>query len=263
MQESMKYTENGIQYHLQIKSGDVGRYVVLPGDPKRSEKIARYFESPCLVADSREFVTYTGTLAGQRVSVCSTGIGGPSTAIAVEELAACGAHTLIRVGTCGGIDLAVRGGDIVVATSAVRQEGTSLHYMPLEFPAVADFDVTDALRQGAASTGASVHTGVVQSKDSFYGQHEPLKSPVGKRLAENWQAYCALGTICSEMESSTLFIVSSALHVRAGAMFMAIANQERKKQGLPNPQDHDLHPMFSCAVETMKALIAEDKKREV
>lgn len=113
MQESMKYTENGIQYHLQIKSGDVGRYVVLPGDPKRSEKIARYFESPCLVADSREFVTYTGLLDGERVSVTSTGIGGPSASIAMEELVKAGADTFVRVGTCGGMDIDVKSGDLV------------------------------------------------------------------------------------------------------------------------------------------------------
>ena len=205
------------QMHIALRQGDVGGYCLLPGDPERCQHIASYLEGAEFVARNREFVTYTGTLAGQRVSVCSTGIGGPSTAIAVEELAACGAHTLIRVGTCGGIDLAVRGGDIVVATSAVRQEGTSLHYMPLEFPAVADFDVTDALRQGAASTGASVHTGVVQSKDSFYGQHEPSRMPVAHMLEEKWKAWKQAGVLCSEMESAALFVVSSVLGLRAGA----------------------------------------------
>lgn len=158
--------------------------------------------------------------------------------------------------------LDVKGGDLCIASGAIRAEGCSREYAPIEFPAVPDFSVLQAQVQSAQKLSLRFHVGVAHCKDSFYGQHEPLKSPVGKHLVENWQAYCALGTICSEMESSTLFIVSSALHVRAGAMFMAIANQEREKQGLSNPQDHDLHPMFSCAVEAMKALIAEDKKRE-
>ena len=120
--------EEGLQYHLQIRKGDVGRYVILPGDPKRCKKIAAYFENPVLVADSREFVTYTGTLDGVKVSVTSTGIGGPSASIAMEELIQCGADTFIRVGTCGGMALDVEGGDIVVATGAIRAEGTSKEY---------------------------------------------------------------------------------------------------------------------------------------
>ena len=124
--------EEGLQYHLQIRPGDVGRYVILPGDPKRCEKIAKHFEDAKLVADSREFVTYTGYLEGEKVSVTSTGIGGPSASIAMEELVQCGADTFVRVGTCGGIDLDVKGGDIVIATGAVRMEGTSREYAPIE-----------------------------------------------------------------------------------------------------------------------------------
>ena len=129
--------EKDLQYHLQIRPGDVGRYVILPGDPKRCAKIAEHFDNAHLVADSREFVTYTGELDGVKVSVTSTGIGGPSASIAMEELVLCGADTFIRVGTCGGIDLDVKGGDIVVATGAVRMEGTSKEYAPIEYPAVA------------------------------------------------------------------------------------------------------------------------------
>lgn len=178
----MKYTENGIQYHLQIKSGDVGRYVILPGDPKRSEKIARYFESPRLVADSREFVTYTGLLDGERVSVTSTGIGGPSASIAMEELVKAGADTFVRVGTCGGMDIDVKSGDLVIATGAIRNEGTSREYAPIEFPAVADIDVVNALIAAAKESGHDWHKGIVQCKDSFYGQHEPEIMPVSYEL---------------------------------------------------------------------------------
>ena len=121
--------EKDLQYHLQIRPGDVGRYVILPGDPKRCAKIAKHFDDAKLIADSREFVTYTGYLDGEKVSVTSTGIGGPSASIAMEELVLCGADTFIRVGTCGGIELDVKGGDIVVATGAVRMEGTSREYV--------------------------------------------------------------------------------------------------------------------------------------
>ena len=105
----MKYSQDGSQYHIGLKPGDVGEIVLLPGDPKRCEKIAQYFDEPKLVADKREFVTYTGYIDGVKVSVTSTGIGGPSASIAMEELVNVGAKTFIRVGTCGGMDVNVKG----------------------------------------------------------------------------------------------------------------------------------------------------------
>lgn len=246
------------QMHIQLRPGDVGGYCLLPGDPDRCEQIASFLENPEFMARNREFVTYTGTLCGQRVSVCSTGIGGPSTAIAVEELAACGAHTFIRVGTCGGIDLAVMGGDLVVATAAVRQEGTSLHYMPLEFPAAADFAVTDALRQGALALGSNVHTGIVQSKDSFYGQHEPQRMPVAGQLQEKWRAWKQAGVLCSEMESAALFVVASVLGLRAGAIFSVLWNQERREAGLSNPECLEAGGAIEGAIAGLKLLITQD-----
>ena len=166
----MKYSENpDKQYHIQVGAGEVGRYVILPGDPKRCAKIAAYFDDAKLVADSREYVTYTGWLDGVKVSVTSTGIGGPSASIAMEELHKCGADTFIRTGTCGGIDLDVQSGDIVVATGAIRFEHTSLEYAPIEFPAVADWEITNCLAEAARALGYPLHTGVVQCKDSFYG----------------------------------------------------------------------------------------------
>ena len=172
------YSEGtGKLYHIQVAPGEVGRYVILPGDPKRCGKIAQYFDNPVLIADNREYVTYTGTLDGVKVSVTSTGIGGPSAAIAMEELKRCGADTFLRVGTCGGMQLEVKGGDLVIATGAIRAEGTSKEYAPIEYPAVADFDIALAMRQAAASLGFTAHLGVVQCKDSFYGQHEPEVKP--------------------------------------------------------------------------------------
>ncbi len=256
-----KYSgEAGLQYHLQIRPGDVGRYVILPGDPKRCEKIAKHFDNPVLVADSREYVTYTGYLNGEKVSVTSTGIGGPSASIALEELVRVGADTFIRVGTCGGIDIDVMGGDIVVATGAIRMEGTSKEYAPIEFPAVADLSVTNALVKACKNLGVNYHTGVVQCKDSFYGQHSPEKSPVGYELINKWDAWKRLGTKASEMESAALFIVASHLGVRCGSDFLVVANQEREAAGMDNPAVHDTEMAIKVGIEALKILIEQDKE---
>lgn len=251
--------EAGLQYHLQIRPGDVGRYVILPGDPKRCEKIAKHFEDAKLVADSREFVTYTGYLEGEKVSVTSTGIGGPSASIAMEELVQCGADTFVRVGTCGGIDLDVKGGDIVIATGAVRMEGTSREYAPIEYPAVADLEVANALVAAAKELGLTYHTGVVQCKDAFYGQHEPEMMPAGYELINKWEAWKKLGCLASEMETAALYIVAAKLHVRVGACFLVMANQEREKLGLENPVVHDTDMAVQVAVEAIRKLIKEDR----
>jgi uridine phosphorylase len=253
------YSEGtGKLYHIQVAPGEVGRYVILPGDPKRCEKIAQYFDNPVLIADNREYVTYTGTLDGVKVSVTSTGIGGPSAAIAMEELKRCGADTFLRVGTCGGMQLEVKGGDLVIATGAIRAEGTSKEYAPIEYPAVADFDVAFAMRQAAAKLGLTAHLGVVQCKDSFYGQHEPEVKPVSYELLNKWEAWIRCGCLASEMESAALFIVGSCLKVRVGTVLLAIANQERAKAGLDNEQVHDTSGAIRTAVEAIRLLIRQD-----
>lgn len=253
--------EEGLQYHLQIRRGDVGRYVILPGDPKRCQKIAEHFDDAKLVADSREFVTYTGYLDGEKVSVTSTGIGGPSASIAMEELVRCGADTFIRVGTCGGIDLEVKGGDIVVATGAVRMEGTSREYAPIEYPAVADLDVVNALATSCKELGYTYHTGVVQCKDAFYGQHEPDRMPVSYELMNKWEAWKRMGCKASEMESAALFIVAAHLRVRCGSEFLVMGNQERNALGMENPIVHDTEAAIRIAVAALRRLIQEDKNK--
>ncbi len=254
------YTEGaGIQYHIGVGSNDVGQYVILPGDPKRCEKIAKYFDDAKLVGDSREFVTYTGYLDGVKVSVTSTGIGGPSASIAMEELVRCGAHTFIRVGTCGGMQLEVKGGDLVIANGAIRMEGTSKEYAPIEFPAVPDYEVVTALKAAAEDLQAPYHIGVVQCKDSFYGQHEPEAKPVGYELLNKWDAWVRCGALASEMESAALFVVGSFLRVRVGSVFLVIANQERAKAGLDNTQVHDTELAIRTGVEALRKLIAADR----
>lgn len=255
------YTEGtGLQYHIQTGPEDVGKYVILPGDPKRCKKIAEFLDDARLIADSREFVTYTGWLDGEKVSVTSTGIGGASASIAMEELYRCGARTFIRVGTCGGMQLDVKGGDLVIANGAIRMEGTSKEYAPIEFPAVADIRVVNALSQAAEKLGFVSHIGVVQCKDSFYGQHEPENKPVGYELQNKWNAWIRCGALASEMESAALFVVGSYLRVRVGSVFLVVANQERAAAGLENLQVHDTEGAIRTAVEAMRILIEQDKK---
>ncbi len=256
----MHYSEDpDKQYHIQVGKGEVGRYVILPGDPKRCAKIAKYFDNPRLVADSREFVTYTGYLDGEMVSVTSTGIGGPSASIAMEELVKCGADTFIRVGTCGGMRLKVESGDLVIASGAIRMEGTSREYAPIEFPAVADVGIVNALAEAAEALGKKHHVGVVQCKDSFYGQHEPEIMPVSYELLNKWEAWKRLGCLASEMESAALFVVASALGVRAGSVFLVVANQEREREGLSNPVVHDTDLAIRTGIEAVRRLICREK----
>ena len=248
----------GMQYHIGVKTGEVGKYVLLPGDPKRCAKIAQYFENPVLIADNREYVTYSGTLDGVKVSVTSTGIGGPSASIALEELVKCGADTFVRIGTCGGMDIDVKGGDVVVATGAIRMEGTTKEYVPIEFPAVPDLEVTNALVRACKKLEIPYHAGVVQCKDAFYGQHNPEIMPASYELMQKWEAWLRMGCKASEMESAALFIVGQFLRVRVGSCFLVVANQEREKKGLPNAQVHDTDIAIKTAIEALRILIKED-----
>jgi uridine phosphorylase len=245
------------KYHVKLKQGDVGRYVLLPGDPGRCEVIARWFDDPVKVAQNREYVTYTGTLLGERVSVTSTGIGGPSTAIAVEELAMVGAETFIRVGTSGGMQPGIGVGDLAIVTAAIRDEGTTRQYMPIEFPAVANIDVTLALRTAAKKLHLAFHLGVSQSKDSFYGEVEPDRQPLAEQLNARRRAWIAGGAVCSEMEAATVFVVSSILHKRAGGV-MLIINSQFAEGG--NEAHHEmLDRLISTGIEAIKLLIEQDR----
>ena len=252
----------GMQYHIGVKTGEVGKYVLLPGDPKRCAKIAQYFDDPVLIADNREYVTYTGTLDGVKVSVTSTGIGGPSASIALEELVKCGADTFLRIGTCGGMDIDVKGGDVVVATGAIRMEGTTKEYVPIEFPAVPDLEVTNALVKACKKLEIPYHAGVVQCKDAFYGQHNPEIMPASYELMQKWEAWLRMGCKASEMESAALFIVGQFLRVRVGSCFLVVANQEREKKGLPNAQVHDTDIAIKTAIEALRILIKEDTQND-
>ena len=250
-----------VMFHIQMRKGDVGRYVLLPGDPGRSEKIAKYFDNPQFVASNREYVTYTGTLLGEKVSVTSTGIGGPSTAIAVEELCMLGVDTFLRVGTSGGMQPEMIPGELAILTGAIRDEGTTMHYMPSEFPAVADVEVVLALREAAEKLGNPHRLGISQSKDSFYGQHQPERMPVADRLQQRWKAWKMGGAICSEMEASTIFVLSSIYRKRAGGIMLVAANQESPDPNLRHLEKEDLDPLIKTAIEAVKLLILKDRAK--
>lgn len=251
---------NGREYHTNLCKDDIGEYVILPGDPGRCEKIAKYFDNPVHVMTNREYCTYTGTIDGTKVSVVSTGIGGPSASIAMEELCDLGAKTFIRVGTCGGMQLEVKSGEVVVANASIRMEGTSKEYAPIEYPAVADYNVTNALVKACEDLNINHHVGVAQSKDAFFGQHRPETLPFGVDLLNKWDAWCKLGCLASEMESAALFIVSAYRRVRCGTVLLVVANQERAKAGLENPIVHDTDVAIKVAIEAIRNLIKQDKK---
>jgi uridine phosphorylase len=247
------------KYHLKLKRGDVGRYVLLPGDPGRCEAIASLFDNAVKVAQNREYVTYSGTLLGEKVTVTSTGIGGPSTAIAVEELSMIGADTFIRVGTSGAMQPEINVGDLAIVTAAIRDEGTSRQYMPVEFPAVASIDVTLALRSAARKLGFASHLGVSQSKDSFYGEVEPDRQPVAEQLKMRRKAWIAGGAVCSEMEASTIFVVSSILRKRAGGVMLIVDSQFGEAH---DDASHGgtLERLISTGIEAVKILIEQDRQ---
>ena len=246
-------------FHIPAESGQIGAYCLLPGAPERVELIARYLENPVLIGSNREFTIWNGTLDGELVTVCSTGIGGPSAAIAVEELADCGARVMIRIGTCGGIAKQVKSGDLVIASGAVRQDGTSREYAPLAYPAVPDHAVLAALAGAAKKRGYAHHVGVVQSKDSFYGQHSPDRMPTAERLNAQWEAWKRLGVLASEMEAAALFTVGAARGLSTGAIFHTIWNQERVIAGLDttDSKSFDTSAAIATAVEALRVLIAE------
>jgi uridine phosphorylase len=188
--------------------------------------------------------------------VMSTGMGGPSTAIGVEELFMTGVRDFIRVGTCGGMEINVCGGDVVIATGAIRMEGTTKEYVPIEFPAVAHLDVSNALIAAAKEKGYAWHAGIVQCKDSFYGQHDPDRMPAGYDLENKWKAWIKARCLASEMESSTLFIVCQILGARAGCVLSTVWNQERANAGLSNEECHDPERAIDVAVRAAEMLLS-------
>lgn len=216
------------QYHLKIKEGDVAPYVLLPGDPARVEKVASYWDEAHEVARSREYVTYTGIYKGAPISCTSTGIGCPSTAIAMEELARCGASAFIRIGTCGTFQDYVNNGDIAIFDSAMRLDGTSHIYAPAEFPAVASFDVVDACVKAAKGLGLTSHVGTTRSADTFYACHSKPGSSFNNYWQSSWEHFFEdlkrLNIVAAEMEASAIFVLARVWGLRAGGISVVMDN---------------------------------------
>ncbi|MEI0477796.1 nucleoside phosphorylase [Brachyspira pulli] len=254
------YKENeNLVHHLKLKKGDVGRYVIMPGDPKRCSKIAKRFDNAELIADYREYATYTGYINGVKVSTTSHGIGGPSTAIALEELIKVGADTFLRVGTCGGMNMDVLPGDVVIVNGAIKGGGTMDNYIPKEFPCVPNIEVLEAMIEGAEKVKTRTHVGVVQCKDAFYAQHAPESMAVDKELLYKWDSYIKAGCLASEMESATLFAVGAAKNVRIGAAMLVLHNQERIKNNINDPKDYTGEEAIDLIIESIKVLIEKDR----
>ena len=243
-------------YHIALIESDVGKYAILTGDPGRVKEIASCLDNSEFLASNREYTSYFGYINGEKVNVMSVGIGGPSMAIGVEELYKSGCRNFIRIGTCGGISLDVKAGDIVIANAAVRQEGTGFEYLPVIYPAVSDFSVTTALVTALKELGIeNYHVGTVQSKDSFYGEMEPERMPVKERLLSLWEIYKKSGVLASEMECATLFLTSAALGAKAGAVLLPIWNEERKKAFGDTTECHETEKMYKIAIKAIANLI--------
>ncbi len=243
------------EYHIDLAPGDIGRYVILPGDPGRTEKIAEYFDDPKEIAFKREFRTFTGTYQGVPVAVTSTGIGCPSTAIAVEELIKIGADTFIRVGTSGSLQEAVGVGDLAIATGAIREEGTTVQYVPLQYPAVAHPDVVFALREAARKLDFKHHLGITHTKDAFYSEEEgySAQEELNQML---WKTWMRANVTATSMEEAALFVLGSLRRVRTGSVLVVIGQTWAGKPVIPGVGPENA---IKTALEAIKILATEDK----
>ncbi len=224
---SIPEDETGRQYHISVRPGEIPRYVLLPGDPGRVPKIAKYWDSARQLSEHREYVTYVGTYKGAPIASTSTGIGGPAAAIAIEELLRVGADTFIRVGTTGALKAEIKLGDVIISTGAVRYDGTSKIYVDTEYPAVTSYEVVLALIEAAETLGIRYHVGLTASSDSFYiGQGRPgYRGYLPERWAGIHEKLARVNVLNFEMEAATLFTLANIYGARAGAVCAAIANR--------------------------------------
>ncbi len=242
--------EHGKEYHIGLGKGDVGRYVLLPGDPGRTELIAQYFDQAKEMAFNREYRTFTGKVDGIKISTTSTGIGCPSTAICIEELAKIGADTFIRVGTAGSLQRRVGLGDVVISTAAVREEGTTRQYVPLSYPAVANLEVTHALIEASGQLGFRFHPGIVHCKDAFYTEGNK-DLPLSRHNEEQWEAWYRSNVLATSMESAALFVISSIKGLRAGEVLAIIGLTYDDK---PIEKKVGVEEAIQIAIEAVKIL---------
>ena len=244
----------GVQYHINMKKGDVGRYVLLPGDPGRVPKIAAFFDEAKEVTFNREYRTFTGTVDGIKVSCTSTGIGCPSTAIAIEELVKLGADTFIRIGTAGALQPEIKLGDLCITTGSVREEGTTRQYVPLSYPAVANLDATVALREAARKLGFRHHCGIGHCKDAFFIEGDEGLPLAGENKMK-WDAWYKSNVLSTSMEAAALFVVSSIRRVRAGEVLAIIGLTYEDK---PIVAKVGIEDAIRTAIEAVRILARQD-----
>jgi len=250
----------GLQYHIRCKEGDIGSYVFMPGDPDRVPKIARFWDSGREISKHREYCVWSGLVGDQKVSACSTGIGGPATAIAFEELAAIGGRTFIRVGSCGALQKEIKLGDLVIATAAVRLDGTSKQYVRCEYPAGASYEVTLALIEAAEKFGFRYHVGYTASSDSFYvGQGRPgFQNYLPKDSESFVNSLSSVNVLSFEMEASTIFTLAGLYGLRAGCICAVYANRITDEFRIAGEEE-----TCKASVEAVRILSKWDRKREI
>ena len=252
----MADTKTDKKYHIGLARGEVGDYVLAPGDPFRTPLIAKHLDGAKEVAFSREYRTFTGTVEGVKVSAMSTGMGGPSVAIGLEELHELGVHTVLRVGTCGALQPGIKMGDLVIAVGAVRSEGTPDGYVPKEYPAVASLDIVEALRDAAESSRVPHHLGIMRSVDALYSDLVPDQMPRPDLRAE-LETWTRAGVVGNDMETSTLYIVSRLRKMRAGTVCLCVDEVGAGEIHHLDPSYMDR--MLSVAVDAIRRLIKRDQ----
>jgi uridine phosphorylase len=243
------------KYHIGLSREDVGDYVLVPGDPFRTPLIAKFIDGAKEVAFSREYRTFTGSVDGVKVSTMSTGMGGPSVAIGIEELHELGVHTLLRVGTCGAAQPEIKMGDLVISYAAVRSEGTPNGYVPLEYPAVASLHVVEALIEAAEAAGARYHVGVTRSVDALYSDLLPDTMP-RPHLRDELEMWAKAGILSNDMEASTLFVVSRIRQMRAGCVNLCVDELGAGEIHHVDPSYMDR--MLTVAVDAIRRMIKRD-----
>lgn len=246
--------------HLGVSASQVGKYVFLPGSVERASLIAEYFDNPRKIAHNREFLTYTGELEGVPVTVTSTGIGGPSAGIAIEELYSCGAHTMLRVGSAASVSPDVKLGDVVIPNGAVRMEGTGNHYLPFEFPAVPDYEMLKALETAAKKLKIPYNIGVTITKDSFYTETEPETKPVYQELKYRWEAYRKGGATNTSMECAVLFLIGASLGIRTGSVMINATNYGQYSNDAQDYPSGWEHRAIQVGIEAMRMMIRQDRQ---
>jgi len=254
---------NSVLKHIACNQDMVGRYVFLPGAPERVPIIASYLEDAEKVAQNREHTTWTGYLEGEKVSVTSTGMGGPSSAICMEELVKCNAHTFIRIGG-GAAIIDMQLGDLVIPTGAVKMEGTSRYYLPVEYPAVPDFSLVKALDDAAGRLGIKCYKGISVTKDSFFAQTEPDRMPMANELSKMWKQYELGGAINTSMEEAALFTVASVLRVRCASIHFCGSTQRKYQNAKAfHLQDHEQIQVnaIKVGIEAMRDIIIHDRSK--